>query len=238
MALAATLTARRPAGGSLWLATLEVSPEQAAAYVAPGQYIQVQTPQGNGYFALASEPRTNPFELLVRNNGDASAVLTTAAMPVVVDVNGPLGAGFPVDRTPGRRLVVAVAGSALAVARPLLRERIASGEGTETHLFIGARSPSELPLQDEIEAWAERAHVTLCLSRTEVAHDPDVIPRAARTAGYVQTAIARALARGELGSGAVPALVFAAGPASMLADIRDLGATEAGAAALEVVTNA
>lgn len=235
----ASVTTRRPAGGPLWLATVEVSPEQAAAYVAPGQYVQVRTAQGNGYFALASEPGHSPFELLVRNNGEASALIVTAGLPAEVDVVGPLGAGFPVARAKDRTLVVAVAGSAIAVARPILRERIAEGEGARTHLFVGARSPTELPLQDEIEAWAEASHVTLCLSRAEVAHAPEVIPRAKRTVGYVQHAILRTLAEGGFGpvEASAPPLVFAAGPGPMLADLRAAGSGE-GAVALDVVTNA
>jgi NAD(P)H-flavin reductase len=228
----ARVSARRAAGGPLWLATLEVTPGQAAAYVAAGQYVKVKTPAGNGYFALASEPGKSPFELLVRNNGDASAVLTTEPLPFEVELEGPLGAGFPFARAAGRQLIVAVVGSAIAVARPLLRSRIASGEGGRTHLFVGARAPSDVPLRDEVEAWSEQAHVTLCLSRAEVAHELDVLPRARRRAGYVQAALAA------LGSDAV---VFAAGPAAMLSDIRALGA-ERGAdrhpAPLDVFTNA
>ena len=158
--------------------------------------------------------------------------MTTEPLPFEVEVEGPLGAGFPFARAAGRQLVVAVVGSAIAVARPLLGSRIASGEGGRTHLFVGARAPSDVPLRDEIEAWSERAHVTLCLSRAEVAHELAVLPRAQRRAGYVQTAVAA------LGSDAV---VFAAGPAAMLSDIRALGA-ERGAgshpAPLDVFTNA
>ncbi len=237
----ATLGARRPAGGPLWLATLDVASDQAAAYVAPGQYIQVVTASGNGYFALASEPGQTPFELLVRNNGDASAVLATAALGTVVDVEGPLGAGFPVDRARGRPLVVAVAGSALAVARALMEERFAHGDGPSTHLFVGVRAPADLPIQGELEGWAEQTNVTLCLSRAEVSTAPDVVPRAARTTGYVQHALARALRPGaELARATAPLLVFAAGPAAMLDDVRALAVLPdvERAVTLEVVVNA
>lgn len=237
----ATLRARRPAGGPLWLATLDVPREQADAYVAPGQYIQVLTPSGNGYFALASEPGQTPFELLVRNNGDASAVLTTAELGTLVDVDGPLGGGFPIARSRGRALVVAVAGSALAVARALMEERFAHGDGPTTHLFVGVRAPEDLPIQDELERWAEQTQVTLCLSRAEITASPDVVPRAARTTGYVQHALARALRPGSaLARAAAPLLVFAAGPAAMLDDVRALAALPdvERAVTLEVVANA
>lgn len=237
MGARAALTGRRPAGGQLRLATLDVPPEVAAAYVAPGQYVQIRTSGGNGYFALASEPGHAPFELLVRNNGEASAVLVTASLPVAVELVGPLGHGFPLAQAAGRELVVAVAGSAIAVARPLLRHRIARGEGPRTHLFVGARAPSELPLVDEIESWAEQANVVLCLSRAEVHHDPEIVPRAARRVGYVQAALTDFAARA--GASVAPPLVFAAGPAEMLADVKALGVPSArGGAVFDVVTNA
>ena len=237
MGARAVLTHRRPAGGPLWLATLEVPEDVAAAYVAPGQYVQVRTAGGDGYFALASEPGGRPFELLVRNNGEASAVLATAAMPVEVEVVGPLGHRFPMARAEGRELLVAVAGSAIAVARPVLRARIAHGEGPRTHLFVGARAPSELPLVDELEAWAEASNVVLCLSRAEVDHDPEIVPRAARRAGYVQAAL-EAFASREGQSPAAP-IVFAAGPAEMLADVKAFGRSAMrGGVSFEVVANA
>jgi hypothetical protein len=103
------------------------------------------------------------------------------------------------------------------------------------------RAPADLPVQDEIEAWAEQAHVTLCLSRAALDASPEVVPRAARTTGYVQLALARALRPGDaLAKVAAPLLVFAAGPAAMLEDVRALAALPdvERAVTLEVVANA
>jgi hypothetical protein len=84
-------------------------------------------------------------------------------------------------------------------------------------------------------------HVVLCLSRSELDHHPEIAPRARRVAGYVQHALAKALAVGDVPHGT---LVIAAGPDAMLADMRalaDVGSPAEGvvlaAPSIEVLTN-
>lgn len=225
----AVLKSRRDVGGGLALVELEPARAAAAAYVVAGQYVKVVADAGQGYFALAGEPGAPMWTLLVRNAGDASATLATAPIGTMVQASEPLGGGFPLARARGRLLVIASPGSALAVARPLMHARLASGDGPNTHLYLGARAAPELPLVDEIASWVRAARVTLCLSRAELHHDEELLPGAARAPGYVQAAI-----RAALRDAVVPAdaLVFAAGPAAMLAELKALPPP------LEVVTNA
>lgn len=231
----AVLAARRDAGGGLTLVGLAVDGSVARAYAAPGQYIELRTERGNGYFVLAGALGLSPFELLVRNAGGASDVLVNSPLGAPLDVSSPLGDGFPVDRAAGRELVVAVVGSALAVARPLLARRIDEHTAAQTHVYVGARSASEVPLADEVEAWgAAGVEVVLCLSRAELEHDRLQLTFARRAAGYVQDVVARDIEDGRLAG----SLVFAAGPAAMLAAMRDLpGSRPPGSVVLEVVTN-
>lgn len=225
----AVLSARRDAGGGLTLVSLDVDASLARAYAAPGQYVELRTPRGKGFFVLAGDLGVSPWELLVRNAGDAADAVVTAELGTSFDVKGPLGDGFPVDRSRDRHLVVAVVGSALAVARPLLRIRRDEGRARATHVYIGARSAAELPLAEEIEGWARSgAELVLCLSRGELGHDLERLVSARREAGYVQDVVAR-----DVEGGRIPrALVFAAGPEAMLAAMRDLPNR-----VLEVVTN-
>ena len=228
---AARLSARRDAGGGLLLVALDVDADRARAYTAPGQYVEVRTPTGNGYFVLASQLGASPWELLVRNAGDAADALVSLPFGGVVDVEGPMGAGFAVAKVQERPVVLAVVGSALAVARPVVAMRIAEGVAARTFLFLGLRAPTDLPIADEVEAWsAQGVNVVLCLSRSELHHHPEVLPVAKRAVGYVQVAVAQALASGALPSGA---LVVVAGPDAMLADMRALSRTSP----IEVVTN-
>jgi NAD(P)H-flavin reductase len=161
------------------------------------------------------------------------------------DVSGPLGTGFPVQRAGGRPLIVAVVGSALAVARPILRDRMAQREGPTTHVYIGARSAKDVPLVDELRGWiGAGAHLVLCLSRGSVPgsdlDDSDVLPDVERRDGWVQHVLAK-----DVHEGRVPqALVFAAGPPAMHEEARALimlGSIPGGDGAppleLEVITN-
>lgn len=228
----ATLSARRDAGGGLTLVALDVDPALARAYAAPGQYIELRTPRGNGYFVLAGALGESSWELLVRNAGDAADVLVNAPIGTALEVTGPLGDGFPAERAVGRQLVVAVVGSAMAVARPLLARRIAEGSAARTHVYVGARSATDVPLPGEVEAWGSSGvEVVLCLSGKEIEHDRDRLAFARRAAGYVQDVVARDV-DGPNRPRLEGALVFAAGPEAMLAAMRGLPGS-----VLEVVTN-
>jgi NAD(P)H-flavin reductase len=225
----AVLAARRDAGGGLTLIGLDVDASLARGYAAPGQYVELRTARGNGYFVLAGALGRSPFELLVRNAGDAADVLVTSPMGTELEVTPPLGDGFPADRATGRQLVVAVVGSALAVARPLVSRRIDERVAGRTHVYIGARSALDVPLPEEVEAWsAAGVEVVLCLSRQELEHDRARLAFARRATGYVQEAVAHDCEGGRLAG----ALVFAAGPAGMLTAMRGLPGS-----VLEVVTN-
>lgn len=241
----AVLSSRQDANGDLLLVALAVDVEVARAYRTPGQYVEVKTASGKGYFVLANDVGTMPWQLLVKNAGGAADALATLPIGSVLPFEGPLGAGFSVERMRSKHVVVAVVGSAIAVARPVLRQRIDDGAASITHLFLGVRSPADLPIPDEIAAWTERGiHVVLCLSRSELPHFREILPGARREAGYVQHALSRALASGDVPHGT---LVIAAGPDAMLADMRSLaipqgakpgedGAVMAGPS-IEVLTN-
>lgn len=227
----ASLRARRAAGAGLTLVSLEVDEDTARSYTTAGQYIEVHAEGGSGYFVLAGDEGARPFELLVRNAGGAAHALVTSPLGASVAISNALGEGFPIHAAQGRPLAVAVVGSALAVARPVLRRRLADGDAGATQVFIGVRSAVDLPLAPEVEAWAERGvRVVLCLSRGELHHHEDVVPRAERTSGYVQRAVEAAIEAGRVPKGA---LVVGAGPLAMLEAVRSLGAS----GAIDVVTN-
>lgn len=241
----AVLTARRDVGGGLNLVTLAAPVELVPGYRAPGQYIHVHA-DGGGYFAFAGEVGAASWELLVRNSGGASDALTNAPEGTTFDVSGPLGVGFPLERADGTSLIVAVAGSALAVARPIVRERIRRGLGRKaaidpTTVYLGVRAPRDLPLANEVEGWARAGvRIMLCLSQPDL-DDPLLLAAATRRTGYVQAVLATDVARGDA-IGPLPArasLVFAAGPPGMLDEIRRLTAASGAvnAPTLEVWTN-
>jgi NAD(P)H-flavin reductase len=229
-------------------------PELVSAYRAAGQYIKVHAESG-GYFVLAGEIGAPSWQLLVRNSGGAADALSTSPEGTVFEVTGTLGGGFPLARARQRSLVVAVVGSALAVARPLMRARIGQGASSSTTVYIGARTAKDVPLAGEVAEWVRAGvRVVLCLS----GHDLDegglgavgahlegglgalgphagegILAEAIRRKGWVQQVLSADVAEGRVRDG----LVFAAGPAAMLDEIRGLARDRPRAHTLEVITN-
>lgn len=231
---AARLMARAPAGGDLILVTLVPPPELVTRYVCPGQYLDVRVRRDDeevsGYFVLASVPGAFEWELLVRNAGDAADLLSRQPLGSEVLVSPPLGGGFPLDRVRHRPLTIAVVGSGIGVARPLVTSRLRDHDGARTSVYFGLRAARELPLERELGQWIDQGvRIVLCLSRGELDDDAHVLRAAARQEGYVQSVVERE-PRSALGT------VFAVGPEAMLADMRAL-AIRPGEPPLEVVTN-
>jgi dihydroorotate dehydrogenase electron transfer subunit len=207
---------RREVGGAVHLITLRPSPEQARAYRAPGQYVRVDADSG-GYFVLAGEVGAPTWELLVRANGGASDALIAAREGATFRVAGPFGDGFPLARAENHVLVLAVVGGALGAVRPLLHMR----DPLQTQLYLGVRTASDVPIADEVSAFARAGGtVVLCVSSED---DRTVLPELRRAEGWVQHVLPREAPRG--------AIVFAAGPETMLEALRAMPE-------LEVVTNA
>jgi CDP-4-dehydro-6-deoxyglucose reductase len=210
----ARLVARGDAGGGLSLLTLELEPGVAATYVAPGQYVEVRAGGETGYFVLANEPGAPVWEMILRAGGGASDVLLAMATGGPVEVTRAIGAGFPMPQARGRHVLVALSGTGVAAARPLVRRRIADGDAARTRLLVGVRTRAELPLERDLEAWAAAGvRVLICLSQAEDGLDDPPFVR-----GYVQDVLRlRPESRPPAG-----AHIFAVGVASMVDALREL----------------
>ncbi|HLK36345.1 MAG TPA: FAD-dependent oxidoreductase [Polyangiaceae bacterium] len=227
-----TLLRREDAGGGLSRVTIDPGESLALSYTDPGQYVEVRAAGEAGYFVLASEPRTRPWQLIMRAGGGVSDVLLVASPGDPLDITRAIGSGFPLREARGRHLIVAVGGTGVAAALPILRHRMRDGDERLTTILIGLRNEDEIPIQGELEAWAGAGvDVVVCLSQGPRAPASGKV-RLGR--GYIQD-ILRELAAAERyalrGS-----LVFAVGPTSMVTSLRDL-APELGIAAGDVVTN-
>ncbi len=216
-----TLSHRCEVGGGLVLVALDVEKSVARTHTTPAQYLRVdfsreRTP--DAHFVLANAVGKTPWELLVKNQGDSAAALNAMPIGTEFEVEGPLGAGVPLNDVVERHEIVAVVGSALAVARPVIEMRIASGAARATQLYLGIPGPRDLALAAEVRAWTEKGvEVVFCMSRAELAHDLDVVPRAKRESGYVQSVFARAVKAGKVPRGT---LLVVAGPETMVSDMR------------------
>lgn len=122
-------------------------------YDRPGQYV-VATPPGHkpGYFAIAGLPG-EPLELLIKVEGDAASALAALAPGDDVEIDGPRGQGFPLDRIAGRPLVVLVNGSGISAARAVIRAEIAAGLSRPVRVYYGVLDLDRQAYADELPAW-------------------------------------------------------------------------------------
>jgi NAD(P)H-flavin reductase len=232
----AHVAGKRDVGAGLVLVSLDVDDVCRDSYVTPGQYAELTIDgaageldaEKNGFFALASEVRVAPWEIVVRDSGGASRALLEAAIGARLSVTPALGSGFDVHRAEGKPAVIAVSGSAIGVARPLLAWRASASALDSTYVYVGVRSVAETPLADELIRWAARGvRVVLCASRDTAG----ALPGVKLTSGYVQDAITAAVATGMLPS---EAIAFVAGHDAMASALRDAGS---GPALASVYTN-
>ena len=211
-------------GGGVAMLTFHVLPEVRATYTHPGQYAEMTLGPDNGFFVIASAVGEEKWQFLMRGGGGAADTLLTMDVGGDVTMTPALGEGFPCESARGRAVVVAVTGTGIAAARPLVAMRLAERESAATEVFVGVRYAEDVPLADELERWcAHGVRVTVCLSRAEPT--PAQLAAGGYARGYVQDVIRAKLDhRGRAASW----MVFAVGASGMLDGVRsvarDLGA--------------
>jgi NAD(P)H-flavin reductase len=237
------LVERAPVGGGVALLTFAVTPEMRASYAQPGQYAEVTLGEDNGFFVIASEVGASTWQFLMRGGGGAADTLLSMEVGGDVTMTSALGEGFPCESARDRALVVAVTGTGIAAARPIVAMRLADGlarallampprDPAPTEILLGVRYSEDVPLADELERWrALGVRVTVCLSRAD--------PTAAQThaggyaRGYVQDVLRSRLSPLDAHEPRPSWVVFAVGAAGMVEGVRGV-ARELGA---EVRTN-
>ncbi|MCI4368277.1 MAG: FAD/NAD(P)-binding protein [Thermoplasmata archaeon] len=93
----------------------------------------------------------------VRAAGKVSSAIVGVSVGDVLGVRGPFGAGWPIDETEGRDVVVVVGGLGIAPVRPalyeLLRQRDRFGR---LEVIYGARTPADILYYAELQRWRSR----------------------------------------------------------------------------------
>lgn len=158
----------------------------AWSFEAPGQYVQVRTPQGaTAFLAISSKPGEPAFEFLVKAGGEAADQLLNLPEESRLEMTAAMGKGYPVQHHTGRDVLLFAVGSGISPIRSLiwyLAGRRAEYQGVT--LFFGARTPAHFAYRDELAAWQqEGVEVVRVVSRPEASEGGFV-------RGYVQDAVA------------------------------------------------
>mmetsp|Transcript_25722 Transcript_25722/g.36294 ORF Transcript_25722/g.36294 Transcript_25722/m.36294 type:complete len:315 (-) Transcript_25722:167-1111(-) len=181
---------------------VEVSPDTAAEYKFPGQYVQVRLNDNTKplFLAIASAPLASEdapsvFEFLVKKT-DENEWMTNAASGSTIQVSQVLGGGFPVEENiegfkydfPTQNILLFAVGSGIAPIKAAMEDESflkvgkAGGGGRSARLYYGVRHPEDLCFVSEFQKWEENGFQVV-----PVLSDP---PEAWQgRSGYVQNAL-------------------------------------------------
>ena len=146
------------------LFTIEL-PDGLSLDHAPGQFVELSIfGVGEAPFSISSSPsRSNgTFELCVRQTGQVTDALHAMTPGGAVGIRGPFGRGFPIHRFRGKDLLFIPGGLGLAPLRSLINQVLDErGNYGRVIILYGARHPSELLFEDELDLWSALGDVEL-----------------------------------------------------------------------------
>jgi NAD(P)H-flavin reductase len=174
------ILAKPAAAGQLVLLLRAAGTPVAAEYAHAGQYALVKLGDDVARpFAIASPPRAEPLELLLKLPPDRAAFVSALTDADRVPVGAPRGPGFPVARAHGRPVWLIGTGSGVAPLRAAVEEIVARrADFADVHLLYGVRRVDELAYTDRFDAWrAAGVDVVPVVSRPDAAAWTGVVGR-------------------------------------------------------------
>jgi NAD(P)H-flavin reductase len=159
--------------GSCVSITMDVSPETAAQYTVPGQYIQLRLNEEDTkplFLAIASPPNQEnaSFEFLIKKT-DGNEWITASKPGQSVDMSQVLGKGFPIDENlegfkydfPTQNVLLFAAGSGIAPIKAAIESgqlnvATSSSGGRTARLYYGVQNPEELCFVESFGQWEQQ----------------------------------------------------------------------------------
>nr|HAT8714315.1 NAD(P)H-flavin reductase [Legionella jordanis] len=126
-----------------------------------GQYLQVITPDGELSYSIANAPLgSHQYELHIRHSQENSSnqkLLNEIKSKGKVQIHLPLGNCY-LNRLEANKPILFIAGgTGFAPIKAMIEQLLATGDKRSFELFWGARSQSDLYLDDKVRQW--QAHV-------------------------------------------------------------------------------
>ncbi|OMO96360.1 Phenol hydroxylase reductase [Corchorus olitorius] len=199
-----------PAAESLFHISIDVSdsPDLAASYTLPGQYLQLKVPDVDkpSFLAIASPPSlattSGAFEFLVKSvAGSTAELLCGLKKGDVVELSSVMGNGFNIDKIDPPAdyptVLIFATGSGISPIRSLIESGFGAEKRSDVRLYYGARNLQRMAYQERFKDW-ESSGVKV----VPVLSQPD--ENWSGETGYVQAAFAKAKKIGSpKGTGAV-----------------------------------
>jgi len=137
----------------------------------PGQFNVLGLPGwGEAAFSFSSLPSPEGHFLhTIRAVGNISMHLTRLGKGATVQIRGPFGNGWPMDKAKGRDVLVVAGGIGMAPLRPLILAILKKREEFgKLAILYGARTSGGLLYLGEMKKWSKRKGVQVLLSVDEV----------------------------------------------------------------------
>ncbi len=137
---------------------LILSSAYMSSHAEPGQFVNVKVCEG--YDPLLRRPlsihRTSPehkrFELLYEVVGKGTELLSQASVGSELDILGPLGQGFNIDK---KKTAAILVGGGMGVAPLLMLAEDLKGKVEDTYILIGASSKDRVLCEKDFKAVTE-----------------------------------------------------------------------------------
>ncbi|CAN7020809.1 hypothetical protein IGI04_022253 [Brassica rapa subsp. trilocularis] len=194
----APLSLVESAAESLFHISIDISnsPDLAASYTRPGQYLQLRVPdvERPSFLAIASPPSfaaaSGAFEFLVKSiAGSTAEILCGLKRGETVELSSVMGNGFDVDQIDPPEeystVLIFATGSGISPIRSLIETGFGADRRSDVRLYYGARNLKRMAYQEKFKEW-ESSGVKV----VPVLSQPDDGWRG--ETGYVQAAFARA----------------------------------------------
>jgi len=121
---------------------------------------------GEAAISLSSDPAVRQhFEHTVRAVGNVTGALSRLSVGDVVGVRGPYGTAWPLDKIPGRDVVIVAGGIGLAPLRPAI-EHILGNRPVYGRVMIlyGAKTPRDLIYTRDFDRWSSQPNTEVLLT--------------------------------------------------------------------------
>ncbi|KAG2319860.1 hypothetical protein Bca52824_013073 [Brassica carinata] len=194
----APLSLIESAAESLFHISIDVSssPDLAASYTRPGQYLQLRVPdvEKPSFLAIASPPSLaasrGAFEFLVKSiAGSTAEILCGLKRGETVELSAVMGNGFdmgqvdPPEEYP--TVLIFATGSGISPIRSLIETGFGADRRSDVRLYYGARNLKRMAYQEKFKEWeSSGVKVVPVLSQPDDGWKGET--------GYVQAAFARA----------------------------------------------
>jgi NAD(P)H-flavin reductase len=150
--------------------------------------------EGESTFCIASPPtRAGYIECSFKATGKVTQALRRLDVGDTVGFRGPYGNHFPLEKMKGHSIVFIAGGIGLAPVRAVIWNVLdLRDQFKDLTIVYGARSVGDLVYKRELEQWAQRSDVKLCLAVDPGGETPDWKGLVARIPTAVEQTVATA----------------------------------------------